>query len=329
MLFGKKPAELKLRIKSHKPVATSIVGIELVSANGKELPSFTAGSHLDLHLGKDGSGQELIRQYSLANDPSETDRYQLGVLLEPKSRGGSEWVHNQLKEGMEITTSLPRNQFPLNEKAKHSILVAGGIGVTPILSMAHRLHSLGQSFDFYYVMRSIDRAAFYETMQKSGFAKNVKLHCDEGDPSKLFQAEKLLVNNPGSHLYVCGPGGFMGFILGSARKNGWSEDSLHVEYFGAKPVEAGTQGTFKVRAKKSNKEIEVAANQSIAKALQLNGIAVPTSCENGICGTCLTPVLEGTPDHKDSFQTNAEKAKNNMMTVCCSRSKSPMLVLDI
>ncbi|MCX8502137.1 MAG: PDR/VanB family oxidoreductase [Alphaproteobacteria bacterium] len=306
--------------------ADGIISLELTQKGGKKLPEFTAGSHIDLHLGKD-----LIRQYSLANHPDETHRYLIGVLREPNSRGGSVAVHDRLQPGTELKISAPRNNFPLAESARHSMLLAGGIGVTPMLAMAQRLKSLGKPFELHYCIRSRARAAFLLLIEASGLKEFVHFHYDDGYAQNRFDAQASLKPAADTHLYVCGPGGFMDYILGAARANGWSESLLHVEYFGAKPTPANAAptGSFRVRAKKSNKEFEVPANKSIAKCLIENGIAIPTSCENGICGTCLTPVLEGIPDHQDSFQTKAEKEKNTMMTVCCSRSKSPLLVLDI
>ncbi|MDI9409207.1 MAG: PDR/VanB family oxidoreductase [Candidatus Pacebacteria bacterium] len=323
----KSTGQIKVVVAARRDEADGIISLELRHPDGKNLPAFVAGSHIDLHLGKD-----LIRQYSLTNDPAETNRYLIGVLREPQSRGGSIAVHDKLKVGVALEISQPRNSFPLDESAKHTVLMAGGIGVTPMLAMALRLKSLGKSFELHYCVRSKSRAAFVPLIEEAGLKDHVHFHFDDGEPSQKLDPSKSLKPASGTHLYVCGPGGFMEFILKSARTNKWSEDQLHVEYFGAKPVDASAAaaaGSFRVKAKKSNKEFEVPPNKSIAKCLMENGIAIPTSCENGICGTCLTGVLEGIPDHQDSFQTKAEKEKNNMMTVCCSRSKSPLLVLDI
>ena len=324
-MFGKSD-KLTVTVSARRDEAEGVISLELSDKQGKNLPEFTAGSHIDLHLGK-----ELIRQYSLTNNPTETHRYLIGVLREPNSRGGSIAVHEDLKLGSELEISAPRNNFLLDETATETILMAGGIGVTPMLAMAQRLRSLNKNFKLHYCVRSQSRAAFLPLIDSASLTKFVDLHLDDGAPSQKFDALAELKPAVGKHLYVCGPPGFMSYILDSAKKNNWPEERLHVEYFGAKPVDAtaAPAGSFRVRAKKSNKEFEVPANKSIAKCLIENGIAIPTSCENGICGTCLTPVLEGLPDHQDSFQTKGEKEKNNMMTVCCSRSKSPLLVLDI
>ncbi|MDI9349614.1 MAG: PDR/VanB family oxidoreductase [Candidatus Symbiobacter sp.] len=329
-------AKITTRVTAHDVVATDIVRLSLEAADGKALPEFTAGAHIDVFLpGKPGEA-EIIRQYSLANDPSESHRYVIGVLREPASRGGSVAVHDHLSVGAALTISAPRNAFPLNEKASHHILCAGGIGITPILAMAQRLQSIGRSFELHYCVRSADRAAFMEVLRQPGYDGKIFLHCDDGDDGQKFKAEKLLARTApatSNHLYCCGPSGFMNFVLTTARDKKWPEERIHVEYFGAKPVEvtaaAANLGAFKVIAKKSGKEFMIKPDQSIARVLIKGGIPIPTSCENGICGTCLTKVIEGRPDHRDSFQTDKEKAANNYMTVCCSGALDPVLVLDI
>ncbi|MCX8506170.1 MAG: PDR/VanB family oxidoreductase [Alphaproteobacteria bacterium] len=325
--------KIKAKVMAYDKIATDIVRIELADPNGHALPEFTAGSHIDLHL---PTTPELIRQYSLANDPIENHRYVIGVLREANSRGGSVAVHDRLAVGTIVTISAPRNAFALNETASHSILCAGGIGITPLLAMAQRLLRLKQSFELHYCVRSADRAAFMEILRRPEFADKIFLHCDDGDAAQKFDPKSVFGKAAGSattHLYCCGPNGFMSYVLDAARAQKWPEERLHVEYFGAKPMEVSTEaasvGSFKVIAKKSGKEFTLQPGQSIAKTLIKGGIPIPVSCESGICGTCLTKVIEGRPDHQDSFQTDKEKASNKSMTVCCSGSLDPVIVLDV
>lgn len=317
---------LCLRIARRVNAADGIVALELVADDGADLPSFTAGAHIDLHL-----GPGLIRQYSLCGDPADRSRYRLGILHDPASRGGSTAVHNGLLAGTSVTISRPRNSFPLDETAPRSVLIAGGIGVTPLLAMAYRLHAIGGDFLLRYCTRSRTKTAFLAELTEAPFAPSVAFAHDDGpaearfDPARDLPAELLR----GAHLYVCGPTGFMEWVLSGARALGWPEDRLHLEYFAA-PVLATEPGdAFRVRAALTGIEVEVPADRSIADVLLKAGIRISVSCEQGICGACLTPVLEGRPDHRDVFQTDAEKASNAQITVCCSRSLDPLLVLDL
>lgn len=304
--------------------AQDICSFELVDVEGRELPSFSAGSHIDVHL--DGG---LIRPYSLCNDPSETHRYLIAVLREPASRGGSTAMHD-LREGQALRISGPKNHFALAEAAPHQLLLAGGIGITPILSMAERLAAIGASFELHYCTRSMARTAFADRLRASAFAGRVRLHRDDGPAEQQLDLPATLASQPaGSHLYVCGPTGFMGAVLAGANVAGWSESRLHREYFAAAAVDNTGDGAFDVQLASSGALIRVTADQSIVAALAAAGVQVPVSCEQGVCGTCLTRVLEGTPDHRDMFLTAEEHARGDQITPCCSRARSPRLVLDL
>jgi vanillate O-demethylase ferredoxin subunit len=308
-----------------KREADGIFSFELARTDGAPLAPFSAGSHIDVHL---GSG--LVRQYSLCNHPDEQFRYQIGVLLDAASRGGSEAMH-ALEEGSVLQISEPRNLFALAHGARRSLLFAGGIGVTPILCMAERLAQIDASFQLHYCGRSVASVAFIERIQQSRFAERAHLHFDDQPETRLDAAQALSGYGEGDHLYVCGPGGFMAFILEQARLAGWPEDSLHREYFAAQPqaVAQADDGSFEVMLASTGRCFVVPADYSVAQVLLENGIDLPLSCEAGICGTCLTRVLEGEPDHRDMFMTPAEQALNDQFTPCCSRSKSPRLVLDL
>ena len=296
----------------------------LASADGSALPAFSAGSHIDVHL-----PGGLIRQYSLCNHPDEQHRYLIGVLRDPASRGGSQSLHELIKSGDSLRISEPRNLFPLAHEARRSLLFAGGIGITPILCMAERLAHSGADFELHYCARSSERAAFVERLRNSPFADRVFMHFDEQPETALNAAQVLASPQPGTHLYVCGPGGFMQHVLDSARAQGWQEHALHREYFAAAPVDSSNDGSFSVKVGSTGQVFDIPADKTVVQVLESHGIDIPMSCEQGVCGTCLTRVLEGVPEHRDMFLTEEEQACNDQFTPCCSRSKSPMLVLDI
>ncbi|MDM0117756.1 PDR/VanB family oxidoreductase [Variovorax sp. J22R133] len=318
-------AELRVRVERKTTEAIGIASFELVSEDGRALPAFSAGSHIDVQV-----PGGLTRQYSLCNDPGESHRYMIGVLRDAGSRGGSRAMHDDVAEGDLLHISAPKNHFPLTHGASHSILLAGGIGVTPILCMAERLAVTGAPFEMHYAVRSPDRAAFRERIERSSFAPQVAFHFDDGAEAQKLRIDELVAQRrPGVHLYVCGPKGFMDWVLATARAAGWTEDQLHYEFFGADIVKSESDDTFQVKLASSGRVVVVPKDQTVVQALAAAGIEVATSCEQGVCGTCLTRVLEGEPDHKDLYLTPEEQAENDQFTPCCSRSKSPMLVLDL
>ena len=311
-------------VVSRNNEAQGICTYELASTDGSALPAFSAGSHIDVHL-----PGGLIRQYSLCNHPDEQHRYLIGVLKDPASRGGSQSLHEQINSGDCLRISEPRNLFPLAHEARRSLLFAGGIGITPILCMAERLAHNGADFELHYCARSGERAAFVERLRNSSFADRVFMHFDE-QPETAMNAAQVLANpQPGTHLYVCGRGGFMQHVLDSARGQDWQEHALHREYFAAAPVDSSNDGSFSVKVGSTGQVFDIPADKTVVQVLESHGIDIPMSCEQGVCGTCLTRVLEGVPDHRDMFLTEEEQACNDQFTPCCSRSKSPMLVLDI
>jgi vanillate O-demethylase ferredoxin subunit len=319
------PASIDVRVERKMQEALDICTFELVDTSGRALPAFSAGSHIDVQL-----PNGITRQYSLCNDPQESHRYLIGVLKDPATRGGSKAMHELVNVGDTLTISAPRNHFPLAHEAQHSLLLAGGIGVTPILCMAERLAIAGASFEMHYATRSRERTAFYERIGKSAFAPKVQFHFDDGDAAqKLDLAALLAPPKSGTHLYVCGPKGFMDAVLATARANGWPAAQIHYEYFGAEATAKADDGSFEVRLASSGKVVTVAKDQSVTQALAKAGVEILTSCEQGVCGTCITRVLEGEPDHRDLYFTPEEQARNDQFTPCCSRSKSPLLVLDL
>jgi vanillate O-demethylase ferredoxin subunit len=236
-----------------------------------------------------------VRQYSLCNDPQDAGRYVVGVLREAASRGGSAAVHEQVHEGQQIAIGAPRNHFALHagRPARH-LLLAGGIGITPILAMARQLAREGADFELHYCARSRERMAFTAL-----------------------------------HLYVCGPRGFMDAALGHARASGWSEDRLHCEFFAGEAVQREGDAGFEIEVASTGQVVRVAPGQTVVQALAGIGVEVQTSCEQGVCGTCLTRVLAGEPEHRDMYLTEDEQAACDQFLPCCSRAKSARLVLDL
>ena len=312
---------LDVTVTAREPAATDIISLELRSTQDRPLPAYQAGAHLDVYI---RSG--LVRQYSLTGDPADTTKYRLGILLDPKSRGGSAAIHAQFQQGAKIRIGRPRNNFPLDLSAAHTILFAGGIGITPMLGMAYALQAAGASWEMHYCGRALERLAFLDELAR--FGDKVHLHIDTGPKDQRLDINTVLARAaPDRQLYVCGPNGFMDFVLRAAQNNGWAQDCMHLERFGA---EVNTDGApFTVVAKKSGKTFDVHPGETIAQKLEENGVHVQVSCQSGVCGTCLTTVLEGMPDHRDLVQTDVEKAANARVTVCCSRSKTRKLVLDI
>jgi ferredoxin-NADP reductase len=315
--------DLELVVSRRLEEALGIVAIELTAEDGGSLPAFEPGAHIDVQV-----TANVIRQYSLCNDPSDRRAYRLAVLLEPASRGGSAAVHDQFQVGHKVRASRPRNNFGLRAHAERSILIGGGIGVTPLLSMAYTLHAQSREFDLHYTTRSRDKTAFLEELQRAAFSARVRLYHDDGVGGPRFDAAEVLPSpSPGTHLYVCGPGGFMDLIVRTARDAGWPADQIHLERFNAQVSTLGE--SFTVIAARSRVAVRVAADQTIGEALMVAGVAVPMSCEQGVCGTCLTDVIDGVPDHRDQYLTDEEKATNKQMTPCCSRSRSPVLTLAL
>lgn len=317
-------SDLKVRVAGKVSEADGISSFELVSVDGTPLPPFDAGAHIDVHL-RDG----LVRQYSLCNPPHERHRYQIAVLRDPSSRGGSTAMHDEIEAGHVITISAPKNHFPL-EPAGRSLLFAGGIGVTPLLAMAEALSAAGADFEMHYNVRSPERTAFRERIANAPYAARVHLHFDSGDAAQKLDVAKVLgAPRPDTHIYVCGPGGYIDHVLGAASALGWPPAQVHREYFSAVPVDEAGDTAFDVKLATSGKVFTIPVGRTVVEVLAENGIDIPVSCEQGVCGTCLTRVLEGVPDHRDVYLTDEERAANDQFTPCCSRSKSAMLSLDL
>ncbi len=304
--------------------ASDIVSCDLVSSDGEPLPDWEPGAHIDVRL-----ANGMVRQYSLCSAVGQQSGYRIAVLRDPNSRGGSLAVH-ALGIGDTLSISEPRNLFPLKDGAHSTLLLAGGIGITPLLAMAWQLNAKGRPFELHYFVRSRSRAAFLSELQRSPFGQQVFVHADD-EPGKSSSVVRLLhdaLESAGdSHIYTCGPAGFLKHVLETANLQGWPEGQIHYESFSSMQPTGGA--TFEVRIPSLDKAVTVGSDETVVAAVSRLGLDIPMSCEQGICGTCLTRVLEGTPDHRDMYLTDEERAANDQFLPCCSRSLSAFLVLDL
>jgi ferredoxin-NADP reductase len=312
---------MQLRVRSITYLAEAINGYELVDPRGRDLPRFAAGAHIDLRFG------DLVRQYSLCNDPAERRRYCIAVLREEASRGGSRYVHDTIRVGDLLEVSMPRNNFPLESEAEQHLLIAGGIGIAPIMSMIAELQRRRADFQLHYCTRSAARTAFGDDLALIAADGRVHFHYDGGDPARGLDIGVLLRDPPqGTHLYYCGPAGLMAAAAEATK--GWPAGTVHCEYFTAPPAASVVEDKpFRIRLAKRGVEYEIPAGQTIVGVLRRHGITVPTSCELGYCGACVTRYLAGEPDHRD--QVLREYGRGRFVLICCARSKTPVLDLDL
>ena len=315
---------LQVRIHSITEEARGIHSFDLRPAAGAELPPFTAGAHIDIHL-----GNRLVRSYSLINPQGERHRYVIAVSKDPKTRGGSRYVHENLRVADTLAISAPRNNFALREDAVRTVFLAGGIGITPIWCMIQRLEALGRTWELHYCVRTREQAAFLEPLRALP-GERVKFNFDHEPGGKLLDVAAVVAAIPAeAHLYCCGPAPMLAaFEAACARL---PKEQVHVEYFTAKPEEPGAGGLeqFTVVLKRSGREFVIPPGKTILETLLDAGLDVPYSCTQGVCGTCETPVLEGVPDHRDMLLTEEERAAGKTILICCSRSKTERLVLDL
>lgn len=316
---------LELLVKQIRMEATGINSYELVSPDGAPLPPFTAGAHIDIH-----AAPGVVRQYSLCNSPSDRHRYVIAVLKDLKGRGGSAAVHENIKVGDRVRVSAPRNNFELAPGRGKVYLLAGGIGVTPMKSMAHQLEAEGTSYELYYCSRGAEFAAFQEELEELANTGKVRFHFDGGDPNNSLDI-KTLLESPSEEcqLYYCGPGGFMEACKVASQH--WPTGTVHFEHFKA-PVkepsaDAGPEDGFTAEIASTGEKLHIAPGQSLAEILQQAGYPVETSCLSGLCGTCKVGYLAGEVDHQDFILDDAEKA--TCLTACVSRAKGSTLLLDL
>lgn len=295
---------------------------ELVSRDGSELPSFEGGAHIDITV-----VPELIRQFSLAGDPADRSKYLVGVLREDLGRGGSIRIHQMLKPGVPVVISQPRNHFPIIKDARRHLLIAGGIGVTPMIAMGHELSHSGSDFTLIYKARTRAQAAFIPELQRVSWANRVQFYFS--DEQRLETADTPWPFQRGDHLYTCGPAAFMDAVYAAALTKGWDEDSLHREYFSVPEGAHYVNHSFTLELKQSGRSIVVPAEKPATVALKDNGIIVDVKCSDGLCGVCATTYLEGEVEHRDYVLSKGQRG--NKMILCCSRAKEPdgKIVIDM
>lgn len=318
---------IAVRVAARERAACDVISLRLVSDAGDvPLPSFAAGAHIDLHL-RDG----LSRKYSLCNAPSERGFYEIAVKRESASRGGSAYVHDALRVGDVLRVGTPLNYFPLAADNSPSVLLAAGIGITPLLAMMHDLTRVGRRFELHYFIRSEDSAAYVQTVHRQ-FAHVSNLHVGLTPSATTARIGEIVGEmDLRAHLYFCGPPPFMDAAntMATARL---PAANIHYEHFSAPVCTSAAEGgarEFVVELARSKRVLAVPADKSITDVLFENGVKVETSCEAGICGACRTAVLEGTPDHKDAFLSPTDKARNDCVMPCVSRCRGPRLVLDV
>jgi ferredoxin-NADP reductase len=322
---SRRQAGLSLMVRQIRHEANGINSYEFTDPEGRELPPFTAGAHIDVHL-----PNGIVRQYSLSNSPAERHRYVIAVLRDEKGRGGSKALHDSLHVQDIVTVSQPRNNFHLVPEAKRVVLVAGGIGMTPLKSMAHALETAGVPFELHYCARNAGCVAFKEQLDAQWEHGQLHFHFDHGDPANgLDMGELLKTPGEGSHLFYCGPSGFMKACAEAARH--WPAGTVHFEHFKApepdQSAAALAPGAFMVKIASTGAMIEVPAERSIADVLEEAGVHIETSCQAGLCATCKIRYLEGEVDHRDYILSDEEHGQ--FLTACVSRATSPLLVLDL
>ncbi|MBM3345278.1 MAG: oxidoreductase [Betaproteobacteria bacterium] len=314
----------EVRINAINTEAQGILSYEFVPVSGGELPAFAAGAHVDLQL-----PGGMVRSYSLLNSQNERHRYVIAVALDSKTRGGSKYIQEQLKVGDVLHISRPKNNFPVAEDAAKSLLIAGGIGITPLWCMIQRLQDLSRPWELYYCVRTREQAALLAPLKAAGEGGQgiVHFNFDHESGGKLLDLGPVIAAQPpGTHMYCCGPLPMLAAFESAAAA--LPSQEIHVEYFSAKDAPA-SEGGFTVVLAKSGKEVFVPAGKAILDTILDLGIDTPYSCMEGTCGECVTDVLEGVPDHRDVFLTKQDQAANKKMMICCSGSKSARLVLNL
>lgn len=313
--------ELRVTVASKRVVGENICSLELAPLNGT-LPTSQPGAHIDVSL-----PNGLVRQYSLVNAPGETSRYIIAVKRENPSTGGSEAIHDSVSEGDLLAISEPRNNFTLRRDAEKTILLAGGIGITPLLAMASALENENAEYELHYFVGSDKQKAFVDRL--AAFGARVVCHIGlSGDGTRLALQQILSHNDPNHQVYVCGPGPMLEAARQLAASAGWPDTAVHFEYF-KNTREIDRSGSFEIALSRSALTLQVPAGRSILSVLRENGIDMDSSCEQGACGTCMATVLDGEPDHQDVYLNQAERDSGTKIMTCVSRAKSKRLILDI
>ena len=314
-------APLRVQVARKWKAAEGVTAFELESLAGP-LPTHQPGAHIDLHL-----PNGLVRQYSLTNAAGEGTSYRIGVKLEPASRGGSQCLHESVHTGDVLAISEPRNNFPLRRDATKTLLVAGGIGITPLLSMAQTLDHDGLAYELHYYAQSDEHLAFADVLDQLGDGLIVHLGLS-ADETGLSLTHLLSNYEPRTHVYVCGPGPMLEATRRLASAASWPDQAVHFEYF-KNTTEIDDSSTFEISLARSALTLTVSSGETILEVLRANGVSMPSSCEQGACGTCAVTVLEGAALHQDVFLNQSERLAGDRIITCVSRAQSARLVLDI
>ena len=299
--------------------ARDVLAFDLRPAGGTVV-DFEPGAHIELEL-----PNAIVRHYSLINRPGERDRYVICVKRDVRSRGGSSFLHDHMRAGATVNVKSVRNNFRLATDPAPVLLIAGGIGVTPIVAMAEQLAADGHPADIVYAVKSRDELAFYDRLAHA--ASRLTVHIDE-EAGSVLDLDAIVASTSGeTHLYCCGPAPMLDAFLTATEQR--SPHYVHFERFAAVAPSVRTGGAFTVELARSGCSVAVAENETILGALRAAGITAASSCEEGICGTCEVRVLDGTPDHRDGILSASERQANRSMMICCSRSIGDRLVLDV
>lgn len=315
------PDFFKLKVAQKKKLAEGVYLFELRHPQGATLPAFTAGSHLTVEVPVGAK-----RNYSLCSNPADRDFYQIAVKRDAAGRGGSISMADDVNEGDLLSVSAPRNNFELHPRASKFLFVAGGIGITPVLSMMRHLKTQGNDqFRLIYCTRDPESTAFLEDLKSPEFEGKVQVHHDHGDINNALDFWPVFETPTNAHVYCCGPRGLMDAVADMSGH--WPSGAVHFESFGVDASAYAANAPFSVRLQKSATTVQVPADKSILEALRGAGIHVTSSCESGTCGSCKTTLLSGDVEHRDMVLSDEEK--ENHIMVCVSRAKSAELVLDL
>jgi len=318
-VFSERRADLVVTARNMR--AEGVISLTLADPTGAKLPAWTPGAHIDVLL-----DDTVVRQYSLCGSPGDQHNWRIGVLLDPGGRGGSRRVHETMNVGDAVAVRGPRNHFPLLAADRY-VFIAGGIGITPMLPMLEAATDAGAAWQLFYGGRSRESMAFVGELARYG--DRVTLWPE--DTRGMLPLDEILSSpSDGVLIYCCGP---EGLLTATERQcAAWPVGALHVERFAAKPKpEAATEGdsAFEVVCRRSGVTVMVPPDKSIIEVLEENGVSVLSSCLEGVCGTCETAVLAGTPDHRDSLLTQEEREANEYMMICVGRALSDRLELDL
>jgi ferredoxin-NADP reductase len=314
-------ALIEVRLTAIRYAARDTNIFEFRRPDGQPLPGYEPGAHVDMHL-----PNGLLRNYSLIVARPEPGTYTFAIKRDPASRGGSRYIHDELHVGKTLKIGAPRNNFPLKEDAPHTVLLAGGIGITPIWCMVQRLAERKRSWALHYGCRSRADMAFLGELQgMSGAA----FHFDDENAGQVLDVARIVNASPkDAHLYCCGPTPMLSAF--EAATKDWPREQVHIEYFTPKPDPAkGKKGGFTVELARSGQEFVIPEGRTILEVLLDEGVDIDYSCELGICGACEQRVISGIPEHRDSILTEEEQAENKRVMICCAGCKSERLVLDL